>query len=149
MRRLRWTSLAIPVLMGAALAPLRAQDTEARAKGEVAALEDRWIQAVIARDAAAFDALLHPDFLYTEDDRVYTRTQLMRDIMTTTDTTTSGRNDSLVVRVQGDVAVATGWLVLIGRSGGKPFERRYRYTDTWVRAGGKWRILAAQDYLKP
>jgi ketosteroid isomerase-like protein len=119
------------------------------AKAEIAALEDSWIKAVIARDSAAFERLLHTDFIYTEDDRTYARAQLIHDMSTTTDTTTSGRNEELVVRLHGDVGVATGWLVLVGRSGGKAFERRYRYTDTWVRGGGRWRVLAAQDYLKP
>jgi hypothetical protein len=36
-----------------------------------------------------------------------------------------------------------------GRSGGKPFERRYRFTDTWLQRSGRWQIIAAQDYLLP
>ena len=119
------------------------------AKQRIATLEDQWIQAVIRRDAAAFDRLLHRDFVYTEDDRLYTRAQLIRETTTGADTVTSGRNEDLVVRVQGDVGIATGWLVLVGRSGGRPFTRRYRYTDTWVKDSGRWRVLAAQDYLKP
>jgi ketosteroid isomerase-like protein len=134
-------------------APLHAQSREAnRAKQTIAALEEAWIQAVIKRDAAAFDRLLAPEFVYTEDDRVYTKAQLIKEVTTGSDTVTSGRNEDLVVRIHGNTAIATGWLVLIGRSGGKPFERRYRYTDTWQRAaaaGSRWRVVAAQDYLKP
>jgi len=140
-RRRRWTWLALVLLPAVACA----QD----AKREITRLEDGWIKAVIARDSAAFERLLHPDFRYTEDDRVYGRAQLIHETVTSTDTTTDGRNEDLAVRVHGDVAIATGWLVLIGRSDGKPFERRYRYTDTWVRSAGRWRVLAAQDYLKP
>ena len=123
-----------------------------RAKRTIAALEEEWIQAVIKRDAAAFDRLLAPEFVYTEDDRVYTKAQLIKEVTTGADTVTAGRNEDLVVRVHGNTAIATGWLILIGRSGGKPFERRYRYTDTWQRAGAAgshWRVIAAADYLKP
>jgi hypothetical protein len=36
-----------------------------------------------------------------------------------------------------------------GRGPDGAFDRRYRFTDTWVRNGGRWRIVAAQDYLVP
>jgi hypothetical protein len=45
--------------------------------------------------------------------------------------------------------IVTGWLVLRGRSGGKPFDRRFRFTDTWLKRNGEWQIIAAQDYLVP
>lgn len=142
MSRCRWCVLVAMMAMSAS-----AQTRPA--KQQIAALEDAWIQAVIHRDAAAFNRLLHGDFVYTENDKVYTRAELMKEITTTTDTTTGGRNEDMTVRVHGDVGIVTGWLVLTGRSGGKPFERRYRYTDTWVKVGGRWRVLAAQDYLQP
>ena len=116
---------------------------------EITTLEEDWIKAVIRRDAGAFNRLLAPEFIYTEDDRVYDKDQLIREVTKGADTVTAGRNEDLVIRVHGNTAVATGWLVLIGHSNGKRFERRYRYTDTWVRTGGRWRVLAAQDYLKP
>ena len=143
MRRICLSTMVLLLLSSAGHAQTRV------ARQEVAALEDAWIQAVIKRDAAAFNRLLHADFVYTEDDRVYTRAQLIKEVTTGADTVTSGRNEDLTVRVHGGVAIATGWLVLAGRSGGKPFERRYRYTDTWVKVGSRWRVLAAQDYLKP
>ncbi|HJQ21819.1 MAG TPA: nuclear transport factor 2 family protein [Gemmatimonadaceae bacterium] len=143
MHRLRWSVALVFLISSAAHSQTRA------AKLTVAALEDAWIRAVIARDSAAFNRLLHPDFVYTEDDRVSSRAQLIRDVVTTGDTTTAGRNEDMRVRVHGNVAIVTGWLILTGRAGGTPFERRYRYTDTWVKVDGRWRVLAAQDYLKP
>lgn len=125
-----------------------AQAKAADEKKVIADLEDQWVKGVIARDTALFNRLLGPGFVYTEDAQLYPRAQVLRDLASTTDTVTSGRNEDLVVRMHGNAAIATGWLVLIGRSGGKPFERRYRYTDTWVKRQGAWRIIAAQDYLK-
>ena len=40
-------------------------------------------------------------------------------------------------------------LVMQGHDGGKPFTRRYRFTDTWLKRSGQWQIIAAQDYLVP
>lgn len=126
-----------------------AQGAEA-VKRRIAQLEDSWIQAVIKRDAGAFHRLLAPTFVYTEDDRVYSKAQLIKEVTTGSDTVTAGRNEDLVVRVHGTTAIATGWLVLIGRGANGSFERRYRYTDTWQRGSdGSWRVIAAQDYLKP
>ena len=39
------------------------------------------------------------------------------------------------------------WVVRDVPSGA--FERRYRFTDTWVKRGGRWQIVAAQDYVAP
>jgi len=125
-----------------------AQAKGAEEKQAIVKLEDDWVKGVIARDTALFNRLLGPAFVYTEDGQLYPRAQVLKDLATTTDTVTSGRNEDLVVRLHGNTAIATGWLVLIGRSGGKPFERHYRYTDTWLKRNGAWRIIAAQDYLK-
>ena len=143
--RLRSIALSITLLSGIS-GPAASQTA---AKREIATLEEDWIKAVIRRDAGAFNRLLAPEFVYTEDDRVYDKDQLIREVTRGADTVTSGRNEDLVVRVYGNTAIATGWLVLIGHSNGRHFERRYRYTDTWVRTAGRWRVIAAQDYLKP
>ena len=116
---------------------------------QIATLEDEWIKGVVARDAKAFDKLLHANFVYTEDDRVYTKAELIKEVTSGTDTVKSGRNEDLRVRVVGKTAIATGWLVLQGRGPSGAFTRRYRYTDTWVEANGTWRVIAAADYLKP
>ena len=122
---------------------------QADEKPRIRQLEDEWIRAVIARDTAAFNRLLGPGFVYTEDAQVMSRAQVLKDLATTTDTVTSGRNEDLVVRLHGNTAIATGWVVLIGRGKSGAFERHYRYTDTWIKRQSTWRIVAAQDYLKP
>src|SRR5438034_11694809 len=140
----------LPLILALTLAGHSSARAQSAAKRQIAALEDDWIKAVIRRDAQAFNRLLAPDFMYTEDDRVYTRPQLITEITTGSDTVTAGRNEDLAVRVYGGTtAVATGWLVLQGRGATGPFESRYRYTDTWVKVGGRWRVVAAQDYKKP
>jgi len=139
-----------PLLFLAIIAvPTAASAQAGAAQRQITALEDGWIQAVIKRDAAAFNRLLGPDFVYAEDDRVYTKEQMIKELTTGSDTVTSGRNEDLTVHVHGTTAIATGWLILVGRGSSGAFERHYRYTDTWLKMGGRWRIVAAQDYLKP
>lgn len=145
MRRITWM---IPVALLLATTSSAAQSASATRR-QIAELEDQWVRAVVRRDAAAFNRLLHPAFVYTEDDRVYTREQLIKEVTTGTDTVTSGENEDLRVRLFGNTAIATGWLVLRGRGASGAFTRRYRYTDTWLRTDGRWRVIAAADYLKP
>lgn len=145
MRRIAWM---IPVALLLATSGSAAQSASATRR-QIAELEDQWVRAVVRRDAAAFNRLLHPAFVYTEDDRVYTREQLIKEVTTGTDTVTSGENEDLRVRLFGGTAIATGCLVLRGRGASGAFTRRYRYTDTWLRTDGRWRVIAAADYLKP
>jgi ketosteroid isomerase-like protein len=112
-------------------------------------LEEAWAKGVVKRDAATFKRLLAPGFVYTEDDRVQTGEQLTRDIVSGTDTVTEARNEQMETHPFDNTMIVTGWLIMRGRSGGKPFDRRYRFTDTWLKRGGQWQIIAAQDYLVP
>ena len=112
-------------------------------------LEEAWARAVVKRDAATFRRLLAPGFTYTEDDRMQTGAELMRDIVSGTDTVTEARNEKLATQSYGNTMIVTGWLIMRGRSGGKPFDRRYRFTDTWLKQNGQWQIIAAQDYVVP
>ena len=112
-------------------------------------LEEAWAKAVVKRDGATFKRLLAPGFVYTEDARVMTGEELTREVVSGADTVTEARNEQLRTHPFGNTMVVTGWLVLRGRGGGKPFERRFRFTDTWVKRNGQWQIVAAQDYLMP
>jgi len=112
-------------------------------------LEDAWAKAVVKRDAATFKRLLAPGFIYTEDAKTFTGDELTREIVSGNDTVTDARNEDLKTHTFGNTMIVTGWLVMRGRSGGKPFDRRYRFTDTWLKRGTDWQIIAAQDYLVP
>jgi len=51
-------------------------------------------------------------------------------------------NYDMKVRVHGDTAVVTGKTHTKGVSGGKPFDFQFQFTDTFVKDGGRWRLLA-------
>lgn len=112
-------------------------------------LEDAWAAAVVRRDSATFERLLADGFVYTENDRIETRAEVLHDVVAGSDTVTAAHNEDMQVHCFGTTAVVTGWLVLEGHGGGATFLRRYRFTDTWMRQGGRWRIVAAEDYLAP
>jgi len=112
-------------------------------------LEDGWASAVVRRDSVLFERLLDPGFVYTENDRLEVRAAVLHDVIHGSDTVTAAHNEDMVVHCFGTTAVVTGWLVLEGRGAGGAFVRRYRFTDTWMRRTGRWRIVAAEDYLAP
>ncbi len=51
-------------------------------------------------------------------------------------------NHDMKVRVHGDTAVVTGQTHTKGISSGKPFDSEFQFTDTFIRDGGRWRLLA-------
>jgi ketosteroid isomerase-like protein len=128
------------------LATAAPRDTEPRV---LLRLEDEWALALIHRDAAVFRRLLAEGFIYTEDDRTMSRDDVLRDVVAGPDTVQTAHNEDMRVHRFGATAVVTGWLVVGGRGPNGPFDRRYRFTDTWVRRGGGWQIVAAHDYLVP
>ena len=126
---------------------LSVQDADTRT---VLRLEDSWASALVKRDSVVFNRLLAPGFVYTENDQLMDRAAVIRSVVAGPDTVTAAHNDSMVVHRYGSVtAVATGWLVVQGRNPSGAFERRYRFTDTWVKRGGRWQIVAAQDFVAP
>jgi ketosteroid isomerase-like protein len=51
-------------------------------------------------------------------------------------------NHDMRVRVHGDTAIVTGQTHTKGISGGKPFDSEFQFTDTFIKDGGRWRLLA-------
>jgi len=78
-----------------------------------------------------------------------TKRQLIDAVVHGSDTVESAANEDMKAYVYGSTAVVTGWLVVRGRGKDGAFDRRYRYTDTWVQRSGRWQVVAAHDYLAP
>ena len=135
------------VLLVAVLLSANVQDADTRA---LLRLEDAWASALVKRDSVVFNRLLAPGFVYTENDQMMDRAAVLHSVVAGSDTITAAHNEAMEVHRYGTVtAVVTGWLVVRGRGSSGAFERRYRFTDTWVKRGGRWQIVAAQDYVAP
>ncbi len=134
-------------LLLALVLALNVQDADERA---LLRLEDDWASALVKRDRVTFERLLADGFVYTENDQIMDRRAVLNSVVGGSDTVAAAHNDSMVVHRFGPVtAVVTGWLVVGGRGANGQFPRRYRFTDTWVKRGGRWQIVAAQDYVAP
>lgn len=126
---------------------VQTQDADTR---EILRLEDGWASALVKRDTVMFKRLLAEGFVYTENDQVMDRAAVLEFVSRGSDTVEAAHNEEMQVHRYGPVtAVVTGWLVVQGRGATGPFNRRYRFTDTWVKRNNQWQIVAAQDYLAP
>jgi hypothetical protein len=133
-------------LLLAALLAVTVQDADART---LLRLEDEWASALVKRDSVVFNRLLAPGFVYTENDQIMDRATVIQGVVAGPDTVTAAHNEQMQVHRYGPAtAVVTGWLIVRGRNARGAFERRYRFTDTWVKRG-HWQIVAAQDYVAP
>ena len=113
-------------------------------------LEDDWASALVKRDTVTFKRLLADGFVYTENDQVMDRAAVLESVSRGSDTVEAAHNEAMQVHRYGSVtAVVTGWLVVQGRGANGAFNRRYRFTDTWVKRNNSWQIVAAQDYVAP
>ena len=116
---------------------------------ELYRIEDAWAQAVVRRDAKALGRLIAPKWVYSDESGLMDRDAGMAAFVSGTDTVTEASNADMRANVYGNAAVVTGILRMKGRGPGGPFDRHYRYTDTWVRMDGRWQAVASQDYLMP
>ena len=112
-------------------------------------LENDFADAVVKRDEAAINELISDDFIYTENEKMYSRSEVIQSFLSPTDIIESAYNEDLQVRIYDKTAIVTGWLYINGKSSGTDFKRKYRFTDIWYFKDRRWQIIAAQDYLLP
>lgn len=138
--------LAVPARIAAGQVPTATASDRAK----LLSLEDDWARALVKRDRSVFQRMLASGFVYTEDDRLSTREEVLRDIITANDTVTAAHNEGMAPHLSLGTGVVTGVLVIEGRAKGSAYIHRYRFTDTWLKQpDGSWKIFAAQDYLMP
>jgi ketosteroid isomerase-like protein len=105
---------------------------------------DRELNAlIVADDAVAASALYDDAFvLTTSSGKVKSKANLLAEIAAPGLVLEVNETTDVVVRVREGTAVLTGILHQRGTYDGKAFDVRLRVTDTWVRVGGTWKILA-------
>jgi len=151
--QIRLKTLAIllcGVVVGFAFAArgLGADDSQQGDEGQITALENAWNHAEVQHDPEALKLILTDDFVITEPDgTMQTKQQHMA---FTKDP--SYHYDLLVsedfrVKVYGTVGVVTGTYHEKGSYKGSHFDRRGRFTDTWIKLGKTWRCVASHDSL--
>lgn len=111
--------------------------------------EAHWAEAAMKRDTATIERILADDFLgVAPDGTFYDKAKEIADVRAQTEAVVSNQLDEVKVRFYGDTAVAQGKETWERRTG-NPRHGHYVWTDTWVRKGDKWQIVAAEDVIVP
>ena len=140
------------LLLALATPPLVAQQTSSVTSpvAELVRLENQWASGLVKRDRVLFEKLLAPKFVYTENDKLMSRAEVLHEVAEGADRVTAAHNEGMIVHEYGPTtAVVTGWLIVSFRGKSGAYTNRYRFTDTWVKGSRGWQIVAAQDYLAP
>lgn len=112
---------------------------------EVAALDTRYQAAVKANDAAGMGAILAEDFtLVTGRGAVFTREDLLKAAREQSVIYEHQEDSQQKVRVWGNTAVVTALLWEKGVSGGKPFDKKLWFSDTYARTAKGWKYVFGQ-----
>ncbi len=145
---MKTTILAIVLLLMTALPDISQEPVFKGEEGQILALENAWNQAELQHDPGALDQILTDDFVITEPDSTL---QTKKEHMAFTKDK-SYHYDLLVsedfrIKVYGTVGVVTGTYHEKGKYKGKTFDRRGRFTDTWIKLNGTWHCVASHDSL--
>jgi hypothetical protein len=108
-------------------------------------LSDSWGQSAVTKDTAFLKSIWADDFSYIgADGTVRDEKANLALYASSTDTYTSARLTAFNVRVYGkNFAVTDGDDRYVGKDkDGKPFEKKGRFTNVWIRKNGKWQVVA-------
>jgi ketosteroid isomerase-like protein len=139
--------LILFLLAGVAPSIITGQTRSRKTEQELLKLQRQWLDAYQKHDAAALERIEVDDFTLTESDgKVTTKAE---DVASIKNAKPPQPDDSfdvedVKVRLYGDTAVLIGRVILKYRNKGQMVAERYRYTDTYLKRHGRWRVVASQ-----
>ena len=110
----------------------------------------RWEAAFKNHDAKFVESILGEGYVLTnEKGKVFNRKGAIKEFKKDTDVYEKTSSSDVVVHlITRDAAGVTGLAHETGQDqGGKPFDRTFRWTDTFVNHGGAWQAVATHVTL--
>ena len=149
MRRLMLVTMFATFVASVASAQKAPSSGGARADSEFVTLERRWNEAFKNRDGAALDRILAPDFVFTDDEgHTFTKAEYIDAVLRLVKVGSYQLSD-IAVRVHGTTAVVTGLWTGSFSIDGVDGSGALRYTDTFIKTSGTWRVLASHESRVP
>jgi ketosteroid isomerase-like protein len=116
--------------------------------GRVMALENAWNHALEAKDTKALHMLLANTFVSVDiDGSISSRSEFLASIKSPDYQPSQAVTEQSTVQVYGDAAVVVGVFRIKGMEKGKPYVRRERFVDTWIKFHGTWQCVATTSTL--
>jgi ketosteroid isomerase-like protein len=107
-------------------------------------MELKWTESYKQRQVEILSSLLDDDFVITvEDGSTYSKTGYVSHSAEPGVRVEVAEMSDLKVRMHGNMAVVTGAYHERGDSDGKRYEYHDRFTDVWMKNGGKWQVVAS------
>lgn len=142
------SAVAVLVASAVVLAPGRPAPAVSDDASTVAALDTKYQAAVQANDWQTMGTILADDFiLVTGNGKVYTRNDLLESARRRDVTYERQEDTQQKVRVWGNTAVVTALLWEKGTAGGRAFDKRLWFSDTYVRTPAGWQYVFGQASL--
>jgi ketosteroid isomerase-like protein len=115
------------------------------AEDQIKKLEQDWAQAFVKEGAVSVDQYEADDIVTTDPSgRVTGKAEDTTDLSSGDYKIQSEELSDLQVHVYGNTAVASATNTMKGTYKGQDLSGKYRFTDTWVKRGGKWQVVASQ-----
>jgi ketosteroid isomerase-like protein len=109
--------------------------------------ESDWAESTVTNDVSVLERILADDFVGVDiDGSHYSKARAIQDYRSHPSEFVSNHLNDVEIRFYGEAAVAQGnegWKKKDGTAG------TFVWTDTWIRQGGKWQIVAAEDLVPP
>jgi ketosteroid isomerase-like protein len=122
----------------------------AQDSSKIIAMENLWNRAEMNNDAAAVRLLLAGDFVMTvAEGTLYNKAQMIASVADKSYRPVALQSTGMAVHYYGNTAVVTGAYYEKGVDKGKSWERRGRFTDTWMNLDGRWQCIASHFSVKP
>ncbi|MFI5114337.1 MAG: nuclear transport factor 2 family protein [Terriglobales bacterium] len=137
--------MIIGFLLVTSLAYVQSTDDHGSDRAYIRQAESDWAESVVTNDVSVLERILADDFVGVDiDGSHYSKADAIKDYRTHPSDFVSNHLNEVGIRFYGDAAVAQGnegWKKKDGTTG------KFVWTDTWIRRGGKWQIVAAEDLV--
>jgi ketosteroid isomerase-like protein len=123
---------------------VQAQQTGGDTQKTIVDLENQWLEGDKASNPDMVAALISDKYLATTSEGKLEDKAKTLELVKTRKYNTAEYED-VQVTLFGNTAIARGGYKGSGTEpSGKPFTEHLRWTDTWVKTGGKWQVVATQ-----
>lgn len=138
--------LAAMLLVGILAVPTPAQEPKDADGTRVMTLETLWNEAEVHRDIKALDQLLADKFIYVDiDGTLKNKVEFLDGVKNPPENLANVANETMAAQVYEGTVVVTGIYREKGTVNGKPYSRRGRFTDTWIKQSSGWLCAASQS----
>jgi hypothetical protein len=139
--------MAVGSLLVSTSALAQSTDPHAKDRAYIQQSESDWAESVATSDVSVLERIIADDFVGVDiDGSHYSKGDMIKRHNTHPSEYLSNHMNGVEIRFYGDAAVAQGsesWKKKDGTTG------MFVWTDTWIRRGGKWQIVAAEDLVPP